>query len=168
MRGWKAVTWRVGDIYRFVMRRLGPMLGALLVLAAGCGHDTSTAQADPSPTATSQNPSDLEQDVRRAAQAFWDEILTGQGNNAFQLLSKRCQSIDPYFLGQVNELANRFTGGPQSFLTFPAHIHGDRARATYTFETHALNQHGDRWVREDGWRWDACDRKLDAKSKSKT
>jgi len=149
------------------MRRLGPMLGVLLVLAAGCGHDPSTAPADPHSAATSQRPSAEEQHVRRAAQTFWDEILTGQGNNAYQLFSKRCQAIDPDFLGQVNELANRITGGPQPFLTFEAHIHGDRARATYTFKTSALNQRGDLWVFEDGgWRWDACDRKLGAKSKT--
>lgn len=145
------------------------MLGSLLVLSAGCSHDTSAAGADPHPAPSSQSPSAVTEDVRRAAQAWWDEILTGQGNAAFQLLSRRCQAIDPSFLGQVNELANRITGGPQPFLTFTAYIHGDRARATYTFRTSALNQHRDPWVLEDGgWRWDGCDRPLGGTSKSKT
>jgi hypothetical protein len=160
---------RAACFYCSVMRRLGPMLGALVVFSAGCGHGTPAADATSHSTATVQSPHGGEQEVRREAQVFWDEILTGQGNAAFQMLSQRCQTIDPYFLGQVEDLANRHTGGPERFLTFTAHIHGDRARATYTFPNSALNQHGDRWVFEDsGWRWDACDRPLGAKSKAKS
>jgi hypothetical protein len=121
-------------------------------LHSGSGGDQRGASPSAAPGEVSA--------LRETVQGFWDEVLTGQGPNAYTFLSTRCQMIVD--VAQFNDLViragNGYAGPPLPFLTFRARIKGERASVDYTFRLHRLDTIGDRWVRSGGeWRWDACD-----------
>jgi hypothetical protein len=130
---------------------------ACALVLSGCGSH-SDANADGAAT-SSAGPAEVAA-LRETVQGFWDEVLTGQGPNAYTFLSTRCQLIVD--VAQFNDLViragNGYAGPPLPFLSFKARITGARASVDYTFRVHKLDTIGDRWVRDGGeWRWDSCD-----------
>lgn len=107
-------------------------------------------------TTTSAAPdnSALEAQVRAYSTAF----LTGDGAAAYDLLSKRCQERNERvgFVNTVTLAAKQY--GPQDIKALTVdQASGDLARVTYTYDTAALDQRGEPWVREGGqWRVDDC------------
>ena len=131
---------------------------ACALVLSGCGS-SSGGTADGAGTSPSAGPAEVAA-LRETVQGFWNEVLTGQGPNAYTFLSARCQTIVD--VAQFNDLViragNGYAGPPLPFLSFKARIAGEHASVNYTFRVHMLDTIGDRWVREgDTWRWDSCD-----------
>ena len=131
---------------------------ACLLLLGACGSH-SGSDAGPAGTSPSAGPAQVAA-LRETVQSFWDQILTGQGPNAYTFLSTRCQTIVD--VAQFDELVirvgNGYAGPPLPFVTFEARIDGERASVDYTFRLRKLDTIDDRWVRDgDEWRWDSCD-----------
>jgi hypothetical protein len=143
------------------MRTPGVAAAACALVLGGCGshaasHANAVARAGASRSADPAQVAAL----RTTAQSFWNDLLTGQGPDAYTFLSARCQTIVD--VAQFNDLViragNGYAGPPLPFLTFKARIHDEHASVDYTFRIHKLDTVDDRWVQErDGWRWDACD-----------
>lgn len=128
----------------------------LVLAACGSGDGSGTARRGPS------DPADPAQvaELRAAVHSFWEDILTGQGPNAYTWLSARCQTIVDIeqFSDVVIRFGNGYAGPPLPFTTFSARIDGVHAKVDYTFRVHRLDELDDRWVLDsDGWRWDSCD-----------
>jgi hypothetical protein len=138
--------------------RVAAVASALVL--CGCGsHAASNGSAATGGASPSGGPAQVEA-LRTTAQSFWNDVLTGQGPNAYTFLSARCQALVDVaeFDGLVIQAGNGYGGPPLPFLTFRARIHGVDASVDYTFRVHKLDTVDDRWVQEsDGWRWDACD-----------
>jgi hypothetical protein len=96
--------------------------------------------------------------LKDAVQAYSDAYLSGNGDAAYTLLSRRCQ--DRWSKSDFSDLveqAGQQYGSPLHVTSFNADIAGDLARVTYTFTVAAINQNAEPWVRENGdWHEDDC------------
>lgn len=92
--------------------------------------------------------------MRAYSQAF----LAGDGNAAYELLSKRCQERNtrPEFVSLVQVAGKQY--GPQEIRSFKVdQAAGELARVTYTYDRSELDQRGEPWVYEsNAWRVDDC------------
>jgi hypothetical protein len=125
---------------------------------SGCtgtsGSDSTASRTSVAATSAAVDNSALEAQVRAYSAAF----LGGDGAAAYELLSKRCQERNARtaFVNTVALAAQQY--GPQDIKTLVVdQASGDLARVTYTYDTAALDQRGEPWVREGGqWREDDC------------
>lgn len=153
------------------MVSVSAVVGSVLVAACGSGGDTpatspttpSTAAAPSTPRASATSakaPSTVDETsaLRTTVQAYSDAYLTGKGEAAYALLSKRCQErMDRnQFVALVGQ-AKQMYGSALPIQTFKAEVSGDLARVTYTYSVSAINQDAEPWVRESGhWHEDDC------------
>ena len=145
---------------------------AALGLLAGCGGQagadsrtdtpgTAAAANDAAESTTAPTEASTsapEDDLRVAVQTYSDGFLGGDPTLAYDYFSGRCKekvSLS-YFTGIV--MAAKVTyGSVLPIMSYDAHVSGDLARVTYTFEVPALNQDAEPWVREAGlWKTDDC------------
>lgn len=121
------------------------LAAASVVLAlAGCSAEPTAPQAEAA--------------LHAAVQAYSDAYLSGNGEAAYALLSKRCQKIYTleWFSALVDQAKNLY-GNPLPMTSFKAHIAGGTARVTYTYTITAINQTDQPWTLEaGGWRDDNC------------
>ena len=154
------------------MRRY--LSGAIAVLfLTGCGGAAggdavatgSPSAMSPSTTSTKMtsiptntaNTSD-EAALRTAVQAYSDAFLTGNGKQAYLLLSTRCQERNSLAeFTAMTAQAKALYGDPLPMKSYEAQISGDMARVTYTYAISGINQTREPWVRESGnWHEDDC------------
>jgi hypothetical protein len=151
-----------------------PRLGAIIVVAvlslAGCG-----AGSTPSATGTSKPPvstpsvthvpaartapaAPADAALRASVQAYSDAYLTGKAQQAFDLLTPRCQKMYPLAsFSVIVAAAGSLYGTPLPMTSFKAHIAGGMARVTYTYTIAGINQTDQPWTLEaQGWRDDNC------------
>lgn len=145
---------------------VGVYIGVLLLAGCSGGDDSGKAPgsvvepaADVNTSAAStQTPDDGAGALRVAVQAYSDAFLTGEGDTAYALLSRRCQdrnSSDDFTAMVV--AAGELYGSPLAFTSFDAQVSGDLARVSYTYDVASINQDAEPWVREDGkWHEDDC------------
>lgn len=145
-------------------------LAAAVLVLAGCGASDGDAAGEPapksstagavSPSAASEAPTQsAENAIKAAAKAYSDAFLTGNGVDAYALLSERCKARNPGadFSNMVSLAATTY-GEALPFDTFAADINGEQARVTYTYAASPdINQTDEPWVLEGGaWREDDC------------
>lgn len=132
-------------------RRLGA-LAVTTVLLAGCGSSNSALPACCPP------PVPQRVTLRTAVEVYSNSYLTGRPLASYHLLSFRCRARLP--ISQWTRLvtaAKKEYGSELPIKTFRARVHGDLARATYTFDVRALDQKSQPWVKENGtWHKDDC------------
>lgn len=125
---------------------------ALAGCSAGGGAPSSSGPAGTTPSGPDTVA--LEKQVRAYSAAF----LAGQGDAAYELLSKRCKERNtrPQFVSLVQIAGKQY--GPQEIRSLKVdQASGDLARVTYTYDRAELDQRGEPWVRESGvWRIDDC------------
>lgn len=139
---------------------------ALLVLA-GCGSSAPAAVTSQSPSTARPATSEAAKQtpvpaadtaLRSAVQAYSDAYLSGDGKQAYNLLSNRCRLR--HTLGEFSYLVSQaklLYGNPIPLKTFKAHISDDMARVTYTYSISGINQTDQPWIRESsGWHDDNC------------
>lgn len=128
-------------------------IAALLLALTACGGGS-----DGSDGSAKTGSDDESAAIREAAQAYSDAYLTGDADAAYGLLSQRCQDRMPADqFGAVVQAAKAQYGSALDFKSFDADVNGDQARVTYTYDTAAINQDQEPWVKESGeWREDDC------------
>jgi len=175
LRRGRASKRRGPDRYGPCMRRY--LSGAIAVLfLTGCGGaaggeagvtgtpsalspSTSTSTStkttsSPTNTATTSD----EAALRTAVQAYSDAFLTGNGKEAYALLSTRCKERNTLAeFTAMTDQAKALYGDPLPMKSYEAQISGDMARVTYTYAISGINQTREPWVRESGnWHEDDC------------
>ena len=133
-------------------------------MLAGCGGSAKEKGPDaPATTAASPTPSatpteDSTAALKQAVTKYSDTFLTGNSDEAFALLSERCQKRmgKVEFAGIVAQAKQQY-GSVLPLRTFDAEISGNLARVTYTYDVAEINQDSEPWVREGGdWHEDDC------------
>lgn len=120
----------------------------IFVLAiSGCSAGTGT-----------NKPQSEEPALRAAVQKYSDAYLTGDADTAYSLLSNRCKKLDtPDAFALLVSQAKLVYGSALPIKTFKAHIEGDLARVTYTYDLKAINQEDQPWTKESSdWHDDNC------------
>ena len=133
-------------------------LSALLL--SGCGGKSEEKISD-SPAAAVQTttpaPPSAEDDLTVAVAAYSKAYLTGDGANAYALLSKKCQANMPLseFAGLTEQAKTLY--GNVKIKSVKVVVDGDQVTATYTYPVPAINQTDEPWVLEDGtWHNGEC------------
>jgi hypothetical protein len=113
-----------------------------LALVASCGSSTATRDSD---------------HLKAAVHSFSDAYLSGDDEEAYAMLSDRCQSqVDRDEFRAVVAAAKEMFG-PTPIETLDVDVDGDDGSATYTYPDDALNQTAEPWVFEDHvWHVDDC------------
>lgn len=150
------------------MRSLGVGVFVGVLLLAGCaggddGANDSDATVESSTSiasvaASAQAGNEGVEELRANVQAYSDAFLTGDGEGAYALLSKRCQDRNGQeeFASMVVS-AGELYGSALAFTSFDAQVSGDLARVSYTYDVASINQDAEPWVREGGiWHEDDC------------
>lgn len=145
-------------------RRLaGLFLFAALVAGCSSGSDKEAAEpkAEPTPTAdatttTAAPEPSPDDDLEAAVQDYSKAFLGGDGEGAYALLSKRCQAT--IAANDFNDIATQAKDqyGELNIESLKVSVDGDSATATYTYPVEPLNQTGEKWIDEGGWKNDDC------------
>lgn len=142
--------------------RITSALTATVVVAVamltGCSGDDSKTEAKPSAsTPATTQAEDQGPALKAAVQSYSDAFLTGDGDAAFALLSKRCQDRlgESTFKAAVGAAGVKY-GDALAFKSYEADISGTMARVTYTYAKPEINQDAEPWVNESGWKQDDC------------
>ncbi|MDN4162935.1 hypothetical protein [Nocardioides abyssi] len=113
------------------------------------GEDGDAGMVPPTPEA----------EIETQAQTYTNSFLTGDGQAAYAVFSKRCQGeVDRnYFIG-ITLAAKSQYGKAAPFESFKADVKGNKATVSYTFADYPeLNQTDEAWVNENGlWLLDDC------------
>ena len=122
--------------------------------ASSPGTTSTKMTSGPTNTATTSD----EAALRAAVQAYSDAFLTGNGKQAYALLSTRCQERNALAeFTAMTDQAKVLYGNPLPMKSYTAQISGDMARVTYTYAISGINQTREPWVRESGnWHEDDC------------
>ncbi|WP_028637721.1 hypothetical protein [Nocardioides sp. URHA0032] len=128
-------------------------IAALLLALTACGGGSDGSDGSAKAGADDESAA-----IREAAQAYSDAYLTGDADAAYGLLSQRCQDRTPADqFASVVQTAKAQYGSALDFKSFDADVNGEQARVTYTYDTAAINQDQEPWVKESGeWREDDC------------
>lgn len=151
-------------------------VAAVALMLAGCGGGTpaaapaetssagaATTSASPmsSPPTTSSPATAGDDDqaaLAAAVRSYSSAFLSGKGQTAYALLSKRCRErVTAAEFGAIAEQARSTYGDlPITSLTVDA-LAGGMARVTYSYAVPALKQTGEPWVLEgESWHQDDC------------
>ncbi|MFF5077364.1 hypothetical protein ACFY36_09950 [Actinoplanes sp. NPDC000266] len=144
-------------------------------LVSGCGDSTTDTAAPAAPAApvssapvssapvssapVSSAPAAAgEDELKAAVQAYSDAFLTGDGVEAYKMLSERCRKrTSQAEFTAIVDAAKQMYGSALPMETYSAQVSGDLARVTYTYTVKAINQESEPWTREAGaWHQDDC------------
>lgn len=145
------------------MRRSGlPVIAAMaLVVGAGCSDSVEATGTPAATTAGSQggtSDTDSRAKLMSAVEAYSAAYLGGDGATAYGLMSARCrQRIGrDHMVGAATDAGTRYGEQPIATLHVDT-LSGTRARVTYAYGRHELDQQSEPWVLEGGlWYNDDC------------
>lgn len=122
--------------------------------SSGPSTTSTTRTSSPTHAATTSD----EAALRTAVQAYSDAFLTGNGKQAYALLSTRCQERNTLAeFTAMTDQAKALYGDPLPMKSYDAQISGEMARVTYAYAISGINQTREPWVRESGnWHEDDC------------
>jgi hypothetical protein len=141
------------------------LAAALLLPLTACSSssDDAGAPASSSPAAeqkpsTTPTPADAAE-LTAAVQAYTAAYFKGDTDQAYDALSKRCQSkVTPEAYGAVVKKFAADYGPDHPATDVQADVSGELARVTYKVKgLPKLDQQAQPWAREGGaWKYDAC------------